>query len=146
MKNNQNKMTLKLTLIVILSISCIFLLGFKLTENRTPNEVYAVYLQGKKIGTVKSKDDFNNYINQQEEKLKEQFNVDTIHTPKGVEIKKVITYSNKTNTNEEIYNLLVASENFTIKGIVLEITKDNSEEKKMPEITTINLSLNKMFY
>ena len=145
MKNNRKKITIKLLLVCILAISSIFLLGFNRTKNRTPNEMYAVYLQGNKIGTVKSKDEFNKYINIQEEKLKEQYKVDTIHTPKGVEIKKIITYSNKTNTNEEIYNKLVKSENFTIEGIVLEITKDNSEENKMPKITTINL-LNKEIF
>ena len=54
-------------LVIILSISSIFLVGFKLTKNRIPNEMYAIYLEGKKIGTVSSKDDFNNYINIQEE-------------------------------------------------------------------------------
>ena len=143
MKNK--KITLKLVLAVIFAISSLILVGFKITENKIPNEMYAVYLKGKKIGTVKSKEEFNEYINKQEEKLKESFGVDTIHTPKGVEIKKIVTYSNKTNTNEEIYNLLVSSENFTIEGVVLKITKDNSDEGKMPEITTINL-LNKELF
>lgn len=141
----KNKITFKLILVVVLTISSIFLLGFKFTNNRIPNEVYAIYLQGKKIGTVKSEEEFNNYINIQEEKLKKQFNVDTIHTPKGVEIKKVITYSNKTNTNEEIYNLLVASENFTLKGVVVEITKETTEEEQSPEVITLNL-LNKELF
>ena len=74
--------------VVLLSILSIFLLGFKLTTNRTPNELYNVYLDGKKIGTVKSKDEFEDFINFQEEKLKEKYNVDKIYTPKGVEIKK----------------------------------------------------------
>ena len=145
MKNSKNKMSIKLILVVILAISSIFLVGFKLTKNRTPNEMYAVYLEGKKIGTVKSKEDFNNYINKQEETLKKQFNVEEIYTPKGVEIKKVVTYSNKTNTNEEIYKLLVSSENFTIKGVVIEITSEPTEENKMPEKTIINL-LNKELF
>lgn len=143
MKNN--KITFKLALVVLLSLSSLILVGFKLTQNKTPNEMYAIYLQGKKIGTVKSKNEFNEYINKQEEKLKQQFGVDTIHTPKGVEIKKVLTYSNKTNSNEEIYNLLVSSENFTIEGVVIQIKKEATEENKMPKITTINL-LNKELF
>ena len=133
-------------LIVILAISSIFLLGFRITKNKTPNEMYVVYLEGKKIGTVKSKEEFNNYINIQEEKLKKQYNVESIHTPKGVEIKKELTYSNKTNTNEEIYKLLVASENFTIEGVVIEITKEITEEdKKKEEKIKINLLNKEMF-
>lgn len=147
MKNNKKGWSFSLVLVVILAISSIFLLGFKLTKNKTPNEMYAIYLQGKKIGTVASKDEFNQYINSQEEKLKEKYKVDEIYTPKGVEIKKVVTYSNKTNSNEEIYNLLVSSENFTIKGTIVTITKeineDNAETKK--ETIKINLLNKEMF-
>ena len=145
MNKKKNKMSIKLLLVVILSISSIFLIGSKLKLNKTPNEMYAVYLKGKKIGTVKSKDDFNKYINKQEEKLKKQYNVDEIHTPKGVEIKKLITYSNKTNTNEEIYKELVSTENFTIKGITIEITREPNEENTMPNKKFINL-LNKEIF
>ena len=141
----KTKINLNIILVVVLTISSIFLLGFKLTQNKTPNEMYAIYLEGKKIGTVKSKDSFNEYINKQEEKLKNQYNVNEIYTPKGVEIKKIITYSNKTNTNEEIYKLLVSSENFTIKGIVVEITKEEKEDEDKQEVITINL-LNKEIF
>ena len=79
----------------------------ELLQNRTPNELYSVYLSGKKIGTVKSGEEFNTYINLQEEKLKVKYDVDTIYAPKGVEIKKVITYDNDYDSNEKIYNLLV---------------------------------------
>lgn len=146
MKNNKKGWTISLILIVILSISSIFLIGFKLTQNKIPNEMYAVYLDGKKIGMVWSKDEFNNYINVQEEKLKKQYDVEEIYTPKGVEIKKVITYSDKTNTNEEIYKSLVSSENFTIKGVIVEITKEiKDNEEKKEEKTTINLLNKEMF-
>lgn len=141
----KTKINLNIIIVVILTISSIFLLGFKLTQNKTPNEMYAIYLEGEKIGTVKSKDSFNEYINIQEEKLKNKYNVNEIYTPKGVEIKKVITYNDKTNTNEEIYKLLVSSENFTIKGIVVEITKEEKEDKEQKEVITINL-LNKEIF
>lgn len=143
MKNKKNSWSISLILVVILSISSIFLLGFKLTKNKTPNELYAVYLDGEKIGVVSSKEGFNTYINTQEDKLKKQYNVDAIYTPKGVEIKKIVTYSNKTNTNEEIYRRLVSSENFTIKGVVINIETTNEEEEK--EKITINLLNKEMF-
>ena len=145
MANKKQKMSFKMLLVVILLIATVFLLGFKLNENKTPNEYYAIYLDGKKIGTVKSKEEFNKYINIQEEKLKQQYNVDKIYTPKGVEIKKVITYSNNTNSNEEIYKILTETENFTIKGVVIEITKEASEENTMPDKTFINLLNKEMF-
>ena len=74
----KSKLTFGIITISILAIVSIFLLGFKLKENKTPMEVYGIYLDGKKIGTVKSKDEFDNYINAKEEQLKQKYNVDKI--------------------------------------------------------------------
>lgn len=128
------KWTFNIIFVVLISILSIFLLGFKLTENKTPKEQYVIYLEGKKIGVVKSKEEFDNYINIQEEKLKNKYQVDKIYTPKGVEIKKVVTYNNKFNTNEEIYNMLVKQQSFTIKGIIVEIEKENTSEETNDEL------------
>ena len=146
MDNKKNGWTFSLVLVVILSISSLFLLGFKMTKNKTPYEMYAIYLDGKKIGTVHSKEKFNAYISEQEEKLKEKYQVNDIYTPKGVEIKKIITYDSKVNTNEEIYQKLTASENFTIKGITLEIKQEETvENNKTEKIIKINLLNKEMF-
>lgn len=126
----KNKYSIKVIFIVLLSILSIFFVGFKLTTNKTPNELYAVYLEGKKIGVVKSKDEFNKYINKQEETLKTKYQVDNIYTPKGVEIKKIVTYSKKYNSNKEIYDLLVKQQNFTIKGVVIKIEKEQAESEE----------------
>lgn len=146
MTNKKKGWTLSLVLVVILSISSLFLLGFKITKNKTPFELYVVYLDGEKIGVVHSKDQFNKYISEQEEKLKEKYQVNDIYTPKGVEIKKIITYDKKVNTNEEIYQKLTASENFTIKGITLEIKKEETiDNNKTEKIIKINLLDKEMF-
>ena len=134
----KNKSIIATIVSTIICISCVFLLGFKLTANKTPQTLYNVYLDGKKIGTVKSKLDFETYINKQEESLKEKYGVSNIYTPKGVEIKKIVTYNNKFDENEKIYNLLVNEENFTIKGIIIEIKKEKEEEEKEPEPIVIN--------
>jgi len=146
MKNKKKGWTFSLVLIVMLSISSLFLLGFEITKNQTPYEMYAIYLDGEKIGTVVSKENFNAYISEQEEKLKEKYQVNEIYTPKGVEIKKIITYDNKVNTNEEIYKKLTESENFTIKGITLTIKKEEVEDNTTTEkIIKINLLNKEMF-
>lgn len=136
----KGKLNIGIIIIVILSILSIFLLGFKLTPNKSPQEVYGVYLNGKKIGTVKSKEDFDNYINKQEETLKDKYKVSKIYTPKGVEIKKIVTYDNKFDSNESIYNLLVKEQNFTIKGVIIEINPDDSTKKDGDEPSAGELS------
>ena len=75
MKTKWNFSSLSVVIIAVLSV---FLLGFKLTINKNPQELYNVYLDGKKIGVVKSKEEFEAYINKQEEKLKEKYNVSII--------------------------------------------------------------------
>ena len=146
MTNKKKGWTFSLVLVVILSISSLFLVGFKITKNKTPLELYAVYLDGTKIGIVHSKEKFNKYISEQEEKLKEQYQVNDIYTPKGVEIKKIVTYDKKVNTNEEIYQKLTESENFTIKGITLEIKKEETvDNNKTEKIIKINLLDKEMF-
>ncbi len=137
------KWSFSVILVIILSISSIFLLGFKLIANKTPHEVYNVYLEGEKIGVVKSKKDFESYINIQEEKLKEKYKVSKIYTPKGVEIKKVVTYNNSFDSNEKIYNLLVKEQSFTLKGIVINIEKEASDDKK--EHIIINVTSKDIF-
>ena len=132
----KNKLSISIIATTTLIILSVFLLGFKLTTNKEPKEVYNVYLDGEKIGTVKSKEDFEKYINLQEEKLKQKYEVSKIYTPKGVEIKKVITYKDKFDSNEKIYNLLVKEQNFTLKGIIINIEKDLSDDDKKEEITT----------
>ncbi len=143
------KLTFSIIFVVILSILSIFILGFKLTTNKEPREVYAIYLDGKKIGSVKSKEEFEKYINTQEEKLKEKYNVDKIYTPKGVEIKKVVTYNTKTDSNDAIYNLLVTKQNFTVKGTIIKIEKekesDSEDAKPTKEYLTINVTSKDIF-
>ncbi len=144
----KNKWTFGIITIVILSILSLFLAGFKLTTNKDPIEVYNIYLDGEKIGTVKSKEEFEKYINSQEEKLKQKYGVSKIYTPKGVEIKKVVTYKNNFDSNEKIYNLLVKEQNFTVKGMVINIekevsSKEDKEKKKI--VKKVNVTSKDIF-
>ena len=124
----KNKGNIGTTLVVIIISAFIFVFGGPGTTKREPNTYYAVYVDGKKIGMVDSETKFEDYINTQEEKLKEKYGVDTIYTPKGVEVKKLITYDNNVDSYDDIYRKLVNNKSFTIKGVVITISdKDNSE-------------------
>lgn len=154
MKNNK-KWSFGIIFIMILAIGSLILVRFGFFDSKLPNELYNVYLDGNKIGTVKSESAFNEYINRQEEKLKEKYKVNTIYAPKGVEIKKVITYDNKYDSNEKIYDLLVSSENFTVKGYIVKIVKEEQEivkdssgketSEKVEKVNTLNVTNISMF-
>lgn len=122
-------------IISLISITLVLFLGIINPHNNNPQEVYYVYIDGEKIGTVESEEKLNDYINSQEKKLMNKYNIDKIYKPNGVEIKKVVTYNTKTDTEKKIYNKLIESKKFTVKGYKITIT--NEEEDKDP--ITINV-------
>ena len=132
-----------IVMVVVISLS-IFLLGFTRNISNDPVICYTVYLDGKFIGTISSKEDFENFINTKEEELKNKYNVDTVHTPKGVEIKKNITYNPSISSNETIYNKIISNKKFTIQGYQITITSfSNSEEGEKKENSKIIYVLSK---
>lgn len=143
------KISLSILFIVIFSVLSVFLVGSKYIINKVPNEYYAIYVDGKNLGKVKSKEKFNQYINQQEEKLKKKYGVDKIFIPNGVEIKKIVTYDDNYNSDEEMYNLLVKKKNFTIKGVIVEVEKeipvDSDNKKSKKQVIKINVIDKKTF-
>lgn len=127
MENNNNKWGFGIIVSVIVTSLFTILLGFKSTFTGDPKVVYTVYLDGKSIGTIASKDSFEDYINTKEEELKKKYEVNKVYTPEGVEIKKNFTYNTSVSSDAVIYNKIISSKKFTIKGY--EITVDNPDEE-----------------
>jgi len=111
--------------VIVISLFIIFL-GFRSSFEGEPSTVYTVYLDGKSIGTIASKDSFEEFINTKEEELKKKYDVNTVYTPEGVEIKKNLTYDTSVSSDETVYNKIISSKKFTIKGY--KITIDNPDE------------------
>ena len=126
-ENNNNKWGFGIIVSVIVVSLCVLLLGFKSTFTGEPKAIYTVYLDGKSIGTIASKDSFEDYINTKEEELKKRYEVNKVYTPEGVEIKKNFTYNTSVSSDSVIYNKIISSKKFTIKGY--EITIDNPDEE-----------------
>lgn len=130
----QNKWTISNILLVVLVSFSVLLLGFNNKEKEVSQTVYNVYLDGKLIGTIESKESFEEYINEKEEIIKKQYNIDTVYTPNGVEIKEFITYDPKIKSNDYIYQEIIKLKKFTIKGV--EITIETNKEDEEIEQTT----------
>lgn len=126
-ENNNSKWGFGVIVSVIVISLCILLLSFNSSFSGEPTVVYTVYLDGKSIGTIASKESFEEYINTKEEELKKKYDVDTVYTPEGVEIKKNLTYSTSISRDEDIYSKIISSKKFTIKGY--KITIDNPDEE-----------------
>ena len=124
----QTKWSVSMILLTVIVSLSVFLLGFNKKDEGIPQTVYNVYLDEKVIGTIKSQESFEEYINKKEEQIKNKYQVDNVYKPNGVEIKKVITYKQQISTNEQIYNEIIKLKKFTIKGIIVTITGDSESE------------------
>ena len=110
-----------LVLFVIVLISTVFVSGFQSRGDVEPNTVYEVYLDDEVIGKVKSKEALEDYIDERGEDYKRKFNVDKVYAPNGLEIKKVVTYNEETDSISDIYEKISEEKPFTIKGYRLSI-------------------------
>ena len=105
-------------IIILLLVVSLFGTGFKSSE---PHKVYRVYLEGKSLGIIKSEKELENYIDKQQEHLKEKFDVDKVYAPDTLDIKKEITYNEDLSTVKEIYKKLENKSPFTIDGYAIKI-------------------------
>jgi len=136
MQNNRFK--LSYILVIILVGVLVFGLGFTSYSNKEPISVYKVYIDGEVIGTVSSKEEFNNYINEKETEVKNKYHVDKVYMPEGVTLKKVTTYDKNINTNEQVYNKIIKIKQFTIKGVVVTIDNEKVENYQKKNIYVLN--------
>lgn len=126
-----NSKTILYTILALVLSSSIFFFGYKKTYD--PQEVYRVYLDGDSIGLIYSKQELEDYINNEEENIKEKYGVDKVYIPNNLDIVKEITYKEKIESVAAIYDKIKDKAPFTIKGYkitikgVEEITDTGSE-------------------
>lgn len=122
-------------------------------KSRIPTEGYRVYLEGKSIGLIKSKDELSEYINLQQEKIKNKYHVDNVYVPNNIDIVKEITYEDSFDSVSHIYNMINTISPFTIKGyqVTIDRTKsteyknDDNEDDTKPKIIKINVINKEIF-
>ena len=141
-----NKKIIGIVLIIITSF--VFLSGFK-NISSTPQELYRVYLKGESLGLIKSKEDFENYIDKKQESIKKKYKVEKVYTPEDLDIVKEITYDNDIKSNSEIYNEIKDISPFTINGYIIKIkgieSKQNEGGTKKGKTQTIYVLDKKIF-
>ena len=116
-------------LFTLLLVILTFFIGFNGTrEEKVPDEFYRVYLHGKLIGVINSEEDLINMINDEQKEIREKYGVDEVHLPNGLEISKELTYSGIVNSVRSVYERIIETETFTIKGYQVTI-KDPDGEK-----------------
>ncbi len=138
----------KIKIVAILLITSLFLVGFT-KKTLEPNEVYRVYLEGKSLGLVESKEELEEYINDKQESIKEKYNVDKVYVPKDLDIIKEITYKSDILSIEEIYKKIENTSSFTIDGYTISIEgleyKSETGEEIKPDDQKIYVIDKKVF-
>lgn len=133
---------------IVLIVFTIFTLGMK-KFNTTPQNVYRVYLEGKSIGLIKSKEALEKYIDKEQESLKEKYGVSKVYAPADLDIQKEITYNESISSTKEIYEKIKDISPFTIKGYMITIKPTNTASSTVKEIdkeTKVIYVLNKKIF
>lgn len=98
---------------------------------RNVNNYYQVYLDGEKIGLIKSKDKLHDLIDQEQKEIKEKYKVDKVYSPNGLELHPVSTYRTDVVSEKEIYEEIKDIAPFTILGYEINIKYEEGENKKL---------------
>ncbi len=125
--NNNLKFIIFIFISFIISFA---LMMMKTNTNRYYDAVkaYRVYLDGKSMGLIKSEKELANYINKDQQLIKEKYNVKNVYLPDGLEVKEEITYSDEIENTVDIYNEIKEKASFTIKGYEIVLTKQERLE------------------
>ncbi|MBO5182840.1 MAG: peptidoglycan DD-metalloendopeptidase family protein [Bacilli bacterium] len=116
---------------LIMSFIIIAIIGFTSTQDSKIKEVYNVYLDGKLLGSINSKKSLEKYIDKEQKELKEEFKVDKVYIPNGIDIEKCLTHDTKILSEKQIYEKIKEEKSFTIKGYVISIKDSDNNEIKV---------------
>lgn len=118
------------------------------TKISNPTELYHVYLSGKTIGYVSSKEELDSYIDRQEEQIKVKYNVDRVYAPKNLNVVKETTFNKKISNVESIYKKIKEIAPFAVNGYTITIKgieETDDEGKFTTEDIVVNVLDKKVF-
>ena len=118
----------KIIITILLLLLTLTTTGFT-KISKVPKKVYKVYLQGKSIGLINSKESFENYIDKKQEEIKKTYNVKKVYVPQDLDIVKEITFEENVKSNKEIYESIKDISPFTINGYVIKIKGIDSKDQ-----------------
>lgn len=139
----KTKNKIMLAIVVVLMGIFFTLIGVnKLGEN--PLRVYQVYLDGKKVGLVEDKDELLNLINEEQQEIKDTYQINQVYPPTGFDILESITYNGGVSSANDIYQKIKNQGDFTIEGYEIIITSPATKDKD-EKVTKIYVLDDKVF-
>ena len=130
-----------ISLMLLIIIAGVFVLGFGYKTTPEPNNYYEVYLNDESLGTIRSEKELEDYIDENGAYYKNKFDVDKVYSPKGLQVRKLTTYSGDVSSVSEIYKKISKEEPLTIKGYEFIIKKQTTEKNTEAEDTVTTQSI-----
>ena len=119
------KKSVAIFIIVLVALIAIPL-GFNYKNQYSPNIYYKIYLDDAYLGTIKSIDELYKTINENQEEIKEKYNVKSVSFPENFHYQKVVTYDDELMPILDMYKLLDEKSSFTISAYEYKITDDEN--------------------
>lgn len=110
------KVLITLFLVGIICLSS----GFTSFSNK-PRDLYRVYLKGESLGLIESKEELENYIDQEQQEIKKKYNVKKVYVPAELDIVKETTFDSRIKSVKDIYEEIKDISPFTISGYVVKL-------------------------
>ena len=112
------------------------------TEIKYADKAYQVYLNGEVIGLIEDDQELYDLINNEQQEIKNTYNVDSVYPPNVFKIVEVNTYDKDFTTATNIYDMIEERDDFTVRGYTITIKyneDDYYEEEEVPGNYTINV-------
>ncbi len=127
--NNKQKVISIFISILLSAFSLIPSFHKNVTTKEYPNKLYKVYLDGKEMGIISSKEKLNKYIDEDQSELKEKLDVDKVYLPKNLNIEEYIGFNSNLKDEKKLYEEIKEKRPFTIKGCIITIKKPLDDGK-----------------
>lgn len=133
-------------IVAIIGVS-LFIFSFGNKGHSKANEIYQVYLNGNKIGSITNAEDLYDLIDERQLEIKEKYGVKNVYPPNGFDIVKSYTYNDIVSDVDEIYKQIESVDDFTIKGytITIHYTEPDKDTNEIPQDLKINVLNKKIF-
>ncbi len=109
----------------------LFVVGYTKQKIDIASEVYQIFLNGEDIGTIASKKELYSLIDDNQESIKEKYDVSNVYPPNNFSIVKKYTYDTNLTSANDIYSKIEKLDDFTIRGYQITIKPKERDKKNI---------------
>lgn len=133
-----NKKSIFVSVLISLFIVAIYAVSeFYTVAVRDAYRAYQVYLNGEELGLISNRNELYTLINNEQQEIKDMYNVDYVYPPDGLDIIEVNTFNDNFLKTNEIYEKIENLDNFTIKGYIITIKSVDDEGKTVTKVINV---------